>query len=73
MIVKRVDLIEYPDDDTVVRNQTGVKIRPYDHGGVGGIYYSNPGDPVKNPYMKTLVDSLEAIGYKRDISLRAHT
>eukprot|EP00939_MAST-03C_sp_MAST-3C-sp1_P003896 g3896.t1 len=58
-----------------VSNASGVSIRPIDFGGVNGVEYSNYGtwDPIKIPYMKALIDSLESVGYERGVSLRAAT
>jgi len=59
----------------LVRNATGVSMRPRDFGGTGGIEYSNAGAGGEPhiAYMHALVSALENVGYVAGVSLRAAT
>eukprot|EP00884_Botryococcus_braunii_P008556 jgi/Botrbrau1/17701/Bobra.0166s0125.1 len=46
------------------RNQSGVGIRPYDWGGLGGVKALDPGLPEASGLFSTLVDALEQAGYR---------
>ena len=45
-------------------NASGVEIRPYDFGGVGGIYSIDPDLPTATSTYKVIVDRLTEAGYK---------
>lgn len=45
-------------------NQPGVEIRPYDFGGLGGIYSIDPDLPNWSATYKPIIDKLKENGYK---------
>merc|ERR1740117_221524 len=63
------------DSGSSISNASGIEIRPRDFGGVDGVEYSNAGsgDVLPMPYMHEMIVALEAVGYKRGVSLRAAT
>merc|ERR1711865_806513 len=63
------------DTGSSISNASGIEIRPRDFGGVDGVEYSNAGsgDVLPMPYMHEMIVALEAVGYKRGVSLRAAT
>lgn len=44
------------------KNASGVEIRPYDYGGLGGVYDIDPGVSLTGIY-STLIDHLKSAGY----------
>lgn len=51
------------------RNQTGVQIRPYDWGGLGGLEALDPGLPQLTPIYRALAQGLKDEGYKERVDL----
>lgn len=50
-------------------NQPGIEIRPYDFGGLRGIYSINPDLPNFSATYKPIIDKLFAVGYKENVDL----
>ena len=51
------------------RNQEGIQIRPYDFGGLGGIYSIDPDLPSFTATYKPIIDKLTDAGYTEDQDL----
>ena len=50
-------------------NQPGIEIRPYDFGGLGGIYSIDPALPAFTATYKPIIDKLLDAGYKENQDL----
>ena len=50
-------------------NQEGIQIRPYDFGGLGGIYSIDPDLPGFTATYKPIIDKLTDAGYKENEDL----
>ncbi len=50
-------------------NQEGIQIRPYDFGGLGGIYSIDPDLPGFTATYKPIIDKLTEAGYKENEDL----
>ena len=54
-------------------NQPGIEIRPYDFGGLGGIYSIDPDLPNWSSTYKPIIDKLQMLGTKKErICLELH-
>eukprot|EP00891_Asterochloris_glomerata_P001746 jgi/Astpho2/1746/fgenesh1_pg.00032_%23_73_t len=54
--------ITYSPGERLYKNASGVEIRPYDYGGLGGVYDIDPGVSLTGIY-STLIDHLKSAGY----------